>query len=264
MGGSPGMIRRAFLLAVALSLPAAAATPRPEVARVAAAADLRFALDEAARRFEAETGRRVEIRYGSSGLLYQQIRNGAPFHLFLSADEALVLKLADAGLARDRGRLYAIGRIAIVAPRGSTLRVDPALAGLRSALAQGRLRRFAIASPDHAPYGQRAAEALRHAGLWDAAKPRLVFGENVGQALQFALSGAADGGLVAYSLLFAPGLADRANHALIPAEWHAPLRQRMVLLNGAGASGTAFYRWLQGPPARAILARYGFGLPGDR
>ena len=104
---------------------------------------------------------------------------------------------------------------------------------------------------------------MRHAGLWDALKPHLIFGENVSQAAQFALSGNAEGGIIAYSLALAPEMAARGSYDLIPAEWHEPLRQRMVLLNGAGPEAEAFYAYIQSPPAREIMERYGFSLPKD-
>ncbi|MEQ8802226.1 MAG: molybdate ABC transporter substrate-binding protein, partial [Haliea sp.] len=124
-----------------------------------------------------------------------------------------------------------------------------------------QVRRFAIANPEHAPYGARAREALVHAGLWELALPRLVYGENVSQAAQFATGGSAEGGIVSFSLALSPGLSSIADHALIPASYHAPLLQRMVLLNNAGATAEAFYTYLQQPAARAVMQRYGFTLP---
>ena len=156
---------------------------------VAAAADLKFALDEVDAGFKAQGGGEVRLVFGSSGNFYRQILQGAPFGLFLSADEGFVFQLADAGKTQDRRVLYAIGRIGILVPAGAPLKADADLKGLAQALADGQVQRFAIANPEHAPYGQRAEEALRHAGLWDALKGRLVFGENAAQAAQFALSG---------------------------------------------------------------------------
>lgn len=253
--------RRTLLLASALSALPALAKADPRAPAIAAAADLRFALDAAAARFRAATGQSLRISYGSSGLLFQQIVQGAPFELFLSADEAYALALADRGRARDRGAVYAIGRLVVVAPDVSPLKVDGALRGLREALAAGRIRRFAIAAPDHAPYGRRAREALQHAGLWHRLEPRLVLGENVAQALQFATTGGAQGGIVAWSLVQAPGLDRRLRWALIPDWWHQPLRQRMVLLDNAGATARALFAFLQGKEGRAILARHGFVVP---
>ncbi|MFN4019097.1 MAG: molybdate ABC transporter substrate-binding protein [Erythrobacter sp.] len=231
--------------------------------RIAAAADLRLVLTQVATAFERDTGLKVALVFGSSGNFHQQLQQGAPFELFLSADEQYVLDLADTGRTQDRGRLYAVGRIALIAPKGSPLVVDGDLAGLRDALARGQISRFAIANPDHAPYGRRAQEALEYAGLWQGLQGRLVMGENVSQALQFATDGGAQGGIVAWSLVQDPALASRADHALIPAQWHQPLRQRMVLMNGAGDTARRFYAYLGEPPARTIFVRYGFALPDE-
>jgi molybdate transport system substrate-binding protein len=228
---------------------------------VAAAADLRFALESIAERFAGESGRRVELVFGSSGTLTRQAIDGAPFELFLSADEAFVETLAGAGLTRDGGTLYAIGRIVIFAPHGSPLKVDERMEGLRSLLARGGVTRFAIANPEHAPYGRAAEAALRATGLWESAKPSLVLGENIAQAAQFARTGNAVGGMLAYSLVLTPPLSEQGTYALIPDSLHPPLRQRMVILKRAGETARRFYRYLQQPPAREILRKYGFAVP---
>lgn len=254
-GGVPGAVE-------ALAAEAPLATPAGGVGpAVAAASDLKFALDEVAALFRQRTGQAVRITYGSSGNFFRQISQGAPFELFLSADEQLVERLAQAGLTQDAGALYAVGRIALFVPAGSPVRADAELSDLREALADGRLRRLAIANPEHAPYGRAAREALVHAGLWEAAQPKLVLGENVSQAAQFAASGSAQAGIVALSLARAPAFASVGSHALVPATWHRPLRQRMVLLRGATPAAQALYAFLGEPPARAILERYGFALP---
>ena len=240
---------------------AAAPAEQPEPAQepvIAAASDLKFALDEVAALFRARTGRGVRIVYGSSGNFARQIRQGAPFEMFLSADERFVQELQQAGLTRDAGVLYAVGRLALYVPAGSPVKADAQLADLRAALADGRLQRLAIANPEHAPYGRAAREALQHAGLWEAAQSRLVLGENVSQAAQFAASGSAQAGIVALSLVRAPAFAAAGAHAVLPAGWHAPLRQRMVLLRGAGRTAQAFHEFVQQAPARAVLERFGF------
>jgi molybdate transport system substrate-binding protein len=257
------MLRKSSLRSLLLGLLACLSLPTMavEAPAVAAASDLQFALEAVAARFKVDSGRSVRLVFGSSGNFYRQIREGAPFQLFLSADERYVEQLAAAGKARDSGVLYAIGRIVLLAPQGAGLQVDGELHGLRAALAAGKIRRFAIANPEHAPYGQRAEEALRHADLWGGLQGKLVLGENVSQAAQFATSGNAQGGIIAYSLALAPSLAGRGEWALIPQDWHQPLRQRMVLLNTANATSEAFYLYLQEPAARAIMADYGFTLP---
>ncbi|WP_136416040.1 molybdate ABC transporter substrate-binding protein [Herbaspirillum sp. ST 5-3] len=247
-----------FALALVGTGPARAAEPI-----VAAAADLKFALDEIAQSYRKDTGQSVRLTFGSSGTFATQIRSGAPFAIYLSADEDYVLKLHADGFTRDTGILYAVGRIVLLTPPGSEMQVDSELNGLSAQLKAGKIRRFAIANPAHAPYGRRAEEALRKAGLWDTIKPKLVFGENVSQAAQFAISGSTDGGIIALSLAKSPQMAGYGRYALIPADWHAPLRQRMVLLKNADATAQAFYRYLQEPAARAVMRRYGFELPGE-
>ncbi|MGH6925302.1 MAG: molybdate ABC transporter substrate-binding protein [Propylenella sp.] len=253
------------LLAAAVCIVAALARPAiaDDVPNIAAASDLQSALPEVSAAFTAATGRKVELSFGSSGNFFRQIQEGAPFQMFLSADEAYVEQLASAGLTEGEGDLYAIGRIAIIVPRGSPLKPDGTLQDLAAALAEGRVQKFAIANPDHAPYGRRAEEALRHAGIWEAIEDRLVLGENVSQAAQFATSGAADGGIIAYSLALSPNVAKLGESALIPDAWHEPLRQRMVLLKGAAETARMFHDFVMSAPGRAILNRCGFVLPGE-
>ena len=245
-------------LLLALAAPQARAQSGPVIA---AASDLQFAIEEIAAAFTAETGAEVRVALGSTGNFARQIRGGAPFAIFMAADEAFVLDLHRDGFTRDAGELYGIGRIALMLPANSPLEADGTLADLAAALDDGRLVRFAIANPEHAPYGMRAEEALRHADLWDRIQPRLVLGENVSQAAQFALSGNAQGGIIAWSLALSPTLAALGKHALIPEDWHEALRQRMVLLRDAGPEAEAFYAYMNGPTARAIMERYGFVLP---
>lgn len=230
---------------------------------LAAASDLKFALEEVAAQFEKHSGHKLRLVFGSSGTFYSQILQGAPFQMLMSADEDFVFKLADAGKTVDRGRLYALGRIGIMVPHGSALKADGEMKDLAAALRDGRLQKFAIANPEHAPYGARAREALQHAGLWQAIEPKLVRGENISQAAQFATSGATQGGIIALSLAKAPSVAKLGEFALIPDTMHKPLRQRMVLLKDAPPPLRAFYEYLGTAAAQAIMARYGFVLPKE-
>lgn len=256
--------RRLFAIALAVfATPVRAQAPSASVPNVAAAADLKFALDEIGKAYEGETGRKVQLTYGSSGNFLHQLQQGAPFQMFMSADEGFVRQLNEAGRTVDKGALYAIGRIVLFAPKSSALKPDAGMTDLRAAIADGRITRFAIANPEHAPYGRAAEEALRSQGLWDGLKSKLVLGENVSQAAQFATSGSSQGGIFAYSLALAPAVSSLGTYALIPADWHAPLRQRMALMKGAGSEAAAFYTYVQQPAARAIFRRYGFLLPGE-
>lgn len=256
------MMRRLILAALAAFL-----VCRPGAAEqgplVAAAASLQGALRDAAAAFGAETGSAPRLVFGASGSLVRQIEQGAPFELFLSADEAFVRRLAARGHARDEGVVYGTGRIVLFAPHGS--RLDPArgLDSLGEALAAGRIARFAIANPETAPYGLAAQQALTAAGLWEAIRPRLVIGESIAQAAQFATAGGSEGGIIALSLAVSPALRARGRHALLPEGLHAPLRQRMVLTRRAGPAAERFMAWLQTPPARRILAAHGFTAAGE-
>ena len=249
----------AALVSGAVLAPASAQT----VPTVAAASDLKFALEEVVARFERETGNKLKLVFGSSGNFYSQILQDAPFHLFMSADEGFVYKLADAGKTVDRGQAYALGRIGIMVPKGSSLKADSELVDLAAALKDGRLQKFAIANPEHAPYGARAKEALQHAGLWEAIQGKLVLGENISQTAQFATSGSTQGGVIALSLAKAPSVAALGDFALIPQVWHQPLKQRMVLIKNAPPEARAFYAYLATPAAQEIMVRYGFALPKE-
>ncbi|WP_372870120.1 molybdate ABC transporter substrate-binding protein [Shewanella sp.] len=228
---------------------------------VAAAANIKFAMEEIARQFETDSGHKLRVSYGSSGNFASQIRHGAPFELFLSADERYVTHLHQTGVTQNDGDIYAYGRLALVAAKGSPLKLDDNLNGLRALVASGELRRFALANPELAPYGERGRELLQTAGLWDDLKNKVVLGENVSQAAQFAISGSAQGGLVALSLAKTPQFIARANYVAIPEDRHAPLAQRMVLLPKASAATRELYTFLQGDKARAVFADYGFSLP---
>lgn len=230
---------------------------------VAAASDLQFALTEVAEAFKSQTSKSVRLTFGSSGNFARQIRQNAPYQVFFSANEDFIKDLARDGFMRDAGELYAIGRIVLIVPKGSLLKADGTLADLKAAIADGRLKKFAIANPEHAPYGIRAEEALKSAAIWDAIKPKLVFGENVSQAAQFATSADTQGGIIAYSLALAPKVAALGSYDLIPAEMHKPLRQSMGLTKTAGATAIAFYAFAKTPAARTIFRKFGFVLPGE-
>jgi molybdate transport system substrate-binding protein len=246
----------------ALGWPVAAKAGEP-APLIAAASDLQFALSDIAMAYQSATGKMVRITFGSSGNFSQQIRQRAPFELFFSADEALIAGLAQDGLTQDEGTQYGLGRIVLFVPTGSPLKADGTLADLKAALTDGRLRKLAIANPEHAPYGRRAMEALTHAGLANAITDKLVLGENVSQAAQFSTSGNAEAGIIAYALARSSKVAAAGSFALIPEDWHTPLRQRMVLLKGASSEASAFYAFMQTPTARKIMRGYGFALPGE-
>ena len=249
------------LAALALGTTASgfAATPAP--LRVAAASDLKFALTALGQSFTQVTGVQVDLQFGSSGNFAQQIQQGLPLDLFLSADEGYVFSLAKAGLTQDNGALYATGRIALILPKNSAVQLPKTDAEARQVLAVQlqTIRKFAIANPEHAPYGRAAREALQNLGLWEQLQAKLVLGDNISQATQFVTSGAAQAGITALSLAFAPEVAVQSGaYWLLPASLHAPLKQRMVLLKIARPGAKALFEYLQTPVAKEILAKYGF------
>jgi molybdate transport system substrate-binding protein len=250
--------RTAVLAALALAGARAQAAGR---LTIAAASDLRFALDDALVAFRAaHPGTTIDAIYGSSGKLATQVRNGAPFDVFLSADIAFAKDLHDAGLSAGAPRLYAIGRLAAWS-------ADPALGRLPldALVRDPRVKRLAIANPEHAPYGRRAMEALRSRGLEDAARPKLVLGDNVSQAATFVQTGAAQAGLIAHAIVLAPALAGKGAWTLIPDAWHTPLEQALVVTRRGGGNplAAAFVQHLEAPATRALLKRHGFSLPDD-
>jgi molybdate transport system substrate-binding protein len=249
-------LRAAALLLVGLFASAAGA----EGLTIAAAADLRYAMTEVVTGFRAaHPDDTIEVIYGSSGKFHAQIANGAPFDLFFSADIAYPRALEQQGLTSGPAKSYAVGRIVLWSLRPELGRLS------LQELPTAAIRKFAIANPEHAPYGKRAQEALEHAGVWMAMAPKLVRGENIAQAAQFIDSGAADAGIVALSLVLAPDLKGKGTWTLIPDSWHEPLEQGYVITRRAEASplATAFAAWIETDATREVLRRYGFALPGE-
>lgn len=233
----------------------------PPAPRIAAAANLNVVLPEIAKEFARERGTNVELVFGASGTLTRQIQDGAPFEMFLAADEEFPNRLSAAGLTRDAGVVYAVGRLVIFAPTGSPLAVDANLDGLAALDKSGGVTRFAIANPAVAPYGRAAEQVLEKHGLLAALRPKIVLGDTISQTAQFATTGNAVGGLIAYSLALAPEFANRGKFAVISESDHAPLRQRMVLMKTATPTAAAFYAYIQSEQARAIFKKYGYGTP---
>ncbi len=230
---------------------------------IAAASDLSYVLVKLSDRFTRETGRKLRVSFGSSGNLKRLIEQGAPFELFMSADENYVFQLADQGHAIDRGQVYALGRLALFAPRGSALAKSLDMAALPHLLAEGKVRKFAIANPRHAPYGRAARETLFNLHLWEEIENTLVFGESASQATIFAVSGATQGAIIPHSLALNPSVSDKGTFRLIDNNLHSPLRQRMVLLKDAGGTARQFYDYLQTDAIRETMHKFGFTVSGE-
>jgi molybdate transport system substrate-binding protein len=248
--------------AVLILLAACARPTRPAHLNIAAAADLRFAFPALQQRFHAT---RPEIMltpaYGSSGNYYSQIRNGAPFDVFLSADVEYPRRLVAEGAA-VAGSLfvYGTGRIVLWVPAQSPLDLDRL--GIH-ALEEPSVHHVAMANPRHAPYGRAAEAALRSLGVYDRIAPKLAIGENIAQTFEFVESGAAEAGLVAESLAVAPAARGKGRSWEVPPASYPPIEQCGVILSRAEGSRAAaqFRAWMMGPQARAILTQYGFSLP---
>jgi molybdate transport system substrate-binding protein len=238
----------------------AAVGVRAEKITVAAAADLKFAMDEIVGQFHrANPGDEVSVVYGSSGKFFSQIQQNAPFDMYFSADINYPRELAKAGFAASEVKPYAIGRLVIW-----SMSLDASKLSLQD-LADAKVTRIAIANPRHAPYGKRAEEALRAVGVWDKVEPKLIYGENISVTAQYVLSGNAQVGLIAMSLVVGPELSGKGSHSLVDDKLHPPLEQGFIITRRGGASKLArrFADYMGAKPARAVMSRYGFVLPGE-
>jgi molybdate transport system substrate-binding protein len=224
---------------------------------VAAASDLRFALDTLTQEFRAaHSNIDVRVAYGSSGNFFAQIRNQAPFDVFLSADVDYPRQLLGGGIgAPDSLFVYAVGRIVVWVPSSSSL--DPA-----TLLQSGSLRHLAIANPQHAPYGRAAEAALHSVGVYDRLKEKLVLGENITQTLEFVESGAADAGIVALSLAVAPPVRAQGRYWELPAGSYPKIEQGGLIVKDSPAA-RAFAAWIRSAEGVRLLQQYGFERPAN-
>ena len=263
----------ALLSMLAIATVIHAADKNEATSLIAVASNMQPAMQQIQSLFQREldslqTGKpasaKLRIVYGASGNFVSQVLQGAPIALLLAADEQSIERLHAAGRSEDGGVVYASGRLALFVPQQSLAvwQPDAAMQGLRQALQRQQIQRFAIANPELAPYGRAAREALQAVGLWQSIQPRLVLGENIAQAAQFASGGSTQGGILALSLALTPALQQRGRHVVLPASLHQPIHQRMALMRGAGEAARALYRYLQQPAAQAILLAHGYAAPG--
>ena len=254
------MTRLSFSIAVLLVLGACAKKERGPDApiKVAAASDLSYAFEEVGAEFTKKTGKKVVFSFGSTGLLAQQLSEGAPYDVFAAANVSYVDKVVAAGACDEATKaMYARGRIVL----WSRDAVQPAPATLAD-LSDPRFVKLGIANPDHAPYGRAAKEALESAGLWESLKPRLVYGENIKQTLQFAETGNVEAAFAALSLAI---VTKGGHYILIDESLHAPIDQALVVCKHGGnpTVGAEFAKYVNSDDGRAIMKRYGFLLPGE-
>ncbi len=248
---------KALLLAASLAFPAIAAAGN---ITIAAASDLKFAMDEIVAGFRSSNaGDAIGVVYGSSGKFQTQIRQGAPYDLYFSADIAYPHELAKHGFAASEVRPYAFGRIVLWSATMDASRMTLA------SLLDPKIARIAIANPRHAPYGKRAEEALRASGLWEKVAPKLVYGDSVSHTAHYVQSGNAQVGIIALSLALNAELATKGGYWLIPGKLHEPLEQGYMVTKRAAGNALArkFDAYMGSASARATMVKYGFGLPGE-
>ena len=250
--------RRSCLLTLC-AWPCLGLAQEPVRIKIAAASNLKFVLADLVGQYRQQTGLEVEVNLGASGNLARQILQGLPVVQFISADEDRVSELVAAGRTVDAGQRYAQGRLALIVPKNSALPLTQGVPALVRAMKPGD--KLAIANPALAPYGVAAQQVLQRTGAGPLGAQQLVLGENIGQATQFVATGAAQAGITALALAKAPEMAASLRFEPIAPSWHAPLHQRMVLLQGASAAARAWHQYLLTPQARDIFVRHGYGLP---
>jgi molybdate transport system substrate-binding protein len=227
---------------------------------VAAAADLQFAMQDISARFQKETGKKVNVIYGSSGNFFQQIENGGPFDMFFSANLDYPKKLEAADLTeKDTYYQYASGKIVVWVPNESKLDLSSGL----KALLDPSIKKIAVANPQHAPYGQAAVAAMQKENIYDKVSGKLVLGENISQTASFVASGSADVGVVALSLALSPNMKDHGRYVEIPAADYPPIQQACVVLKTSKNKEVArqFLAFLKTPQVSSLLKAYGFNVP---
>ena len=223
------------------------------IVSIAAASDMKFAFDDLKKEFEKENSdSEISLTFGSSGKFYEQIKNGAPFDLFFSADIDLPNKLHLSGIGSGVSS-YAIGKIVVWSTKYKDVKIDE--------LSDLKFKNIAIANPEHAPYGKKAQEALMKLNLYEKIKGRLVFGENISQAAQFIETGAADVGIVALSIAMAPKLKNQGSYTLVSEKLYSPLIQGFILLKKENLSAVKFCQFIETEKAKMILSRFGFTNP---
>jgi molybdate transport system substrate-binding protein len=228
---------------------------------IAVASNLKPAFEEIFKGFQQgyPQGKNMRVVYGSSGNLASQMKHGAPYELFISADEAYPLRLVEAGLTRDRGVVYAAGHLALITNSSTGLSLSSDAESIRSLLRDAK--KIAIANPELAPYGRASVQYLQAIGLWSEVQSRVIFAENISIAAVYVSTGAAKVGITALSLAKSSELSNDIQYIALPDNLYAPIRQRMVLKRDPAPSAIALYDYLQGPVAKQILRNHGYSIP---
>lgn len=226
---------------------------------IAVAANMKDAFMQIQSAYRAKGGSELKVVYGSSGNFAAQIMNGAPFSLFISADQRYPLELYKHGKTLDEGVIYAAGKLVLLVKNASEIKVADNKADLVQAISKAN--KIAIAKPDLAPYGKAAVEYLKAEGLWDLAKDKLIYGDNIGVATMYVVTGAADLGLTALSLAKSAEVSKNTHFIVLNSKLYEPILQRMVLIKGAPQEAADLYQFMQTPQAKSILQSYGYNTP---
>ncbi|MBA3913096.1 MAG: molybdate ABC transporter substrate-binding protein [Acidobacteriales bacterium] len=256
------MVVRKFRLGTLLCASLVAQACLAQEIKVAAAADLQFAMQDITARFQKDTGKEVKVIYGSSGSFVQQIQNGAPFDMFFSANLDYPKQLESAALI-EPGSYYEYGAGKLVLWVSKDSKIDLGL-GLK-ALLDPSIKKIAIANPQHAPYGKAAVAAMQKENVYDKVKDKLVLGENISQTATFVVAGSADAGIVALSLALSPNMKDRGRFVEVPSEDYPPIQQACVIVRSSQAKSTAqlFLSFFKRAATGEILKSYGFVVPSS-
>jgi len=226
---------------------------------IAVAANMKNAFAEINAAFRATGKPELRVVFGSSGNFTAQIMNGAPYSLLIAADEHFPLELYKNGKAADEGTIYAIGKLAVIAKKSLNLSSAASKADIAGAITKAN--KVAIAKPELAPYGKAAVQYLKSEGLWDLAKDKLIYADNIGVATMYVASGAADIGFTALSLAMSPELMKSSSYSTLNHAFYEPIKQRMVLMKNAPAEAVELYQFMQSAQAKSILHKYGYTTP---
>ncbi len=226
---------------------------------VVVAANMKDAFTEIQNQFQKENKGELKVIYGSSGNFASQIMNGAPFHLFISADEQYPLELFKKGKTINEGTVYAIGKLALITNKGKGIALDGSKGKMADAIKKAN--KIALAKPELAPYGRASVEYLKANNLWELANSKIVYADNIAMAAMFVTTGSADIGFTALSITKSPALARQISSVELN-DGYQPIKQRMVLIKNATPDAIRLYEFMQAPKAKEILRAHGYQIPG--
>ncbi len=226
---------------------------------VVVAANMKDAFSEIQSQFQKESKSDFKVIYGSSGNFASQILNGAPFHLFISADEQYPLELFKRGKAVNEGTVYAIGKLAVITNKTRGIPLINSKEDLQDVIKKAN--KIALAKPELAPYGRASVEYLKASNLWDLASSKIVYADNIAMVAMFVSTGSADIGFTALSIAKAPSITKQISYIELAQDRYQPIKQRMVLIKNPTPDAIRLYHFMQTPKAKEVLRSYGYQTP---